>query len=293
MRLMFSRASEYAAPAEARGAEACVTCGEMVATRFCPGCGEMRASDRDHSVVAFMREHVLESVLSLDGRVLRTVKALLLTPGELTAAFMRGKRAPYLPPLQCFLLLNVLFFLASPGVLDFPLRQQLNGTPWMHDAQRMVLEKIAQEKVDYTVFAAKYNAMTSTQARSLVILMVPMFAVVIGVLAFNRNRPVVQHLVYSLHTYSFFFVGLPLAIFAVGTPLYHVLHATIGLDNADPVFTSVAMLALTVYLTLSSRRAYEISKCHALLIGVLGTAGVTQIMVMYRHLMLYVTLRSM
>lgn len=275
------------------GLETCVTCGEPVATRFCPACGEMRASDRDHSVVTFMREHVLEALLSFDGRVIRTAKALLLRPGELTAAYMRGRRTPYLGPLQCFLLFNVLFFLASPGVLDFPLRQQLRDTPWRQAAQRMVLERIQKQGVDYSVFAAKFNAVTSTQARSLVIVMVPVFALVVWLLTINRRRPLVNHLVYALHTYSFFFVGLPIALFLVALPIYKIMSATNDGLEQDAVYTPVAMLTLAVYLGLSSRRAYALSWLQAIAVAVVGLFGVAQIMVWYRHLMLYVALRSM
>jgi hypothetical protein len=212
-----------------------------------------------------------------------------LKPGELTAAFMRGTRTPYLAPLQCFLLFNVAFFLASPGVLDFPLRQQLRDTPWRRTAQRLVLEHIQKQGIDYTVFAAKFNAVTSTQARSLVILMVPVFALVMWLLLIRRRRPLVHHLVYALHTYSFFFVGLPIALFLVALPVYKIS----GSVDQDSVYTTVAMITLFIYLGLSARRAYSISWLHAIAIAIIGLFGVTQIKVRYRHLMLYVTLSTM
>jgi hypothetical protein len=274
--------------------ERCVTCNEPVTTKFCSNCGEMRASDRSHSVMTFMREHVLEAMLSLDGRLFRTAKTLLLKPGELTAAFMKGSRTPYLAPLQCFLLFNIVFFLTNQGVLDTPLRQHLDGMPWSSTARVLVAERMAKTHVTKTEFAAKFDAVESAQARSLVIAMVPAFAILIGVLTLGRKRPIVQHLVYSLHTYSFFFVGLPIVLIVVAIPIYTAMRAVNGpTTESDPVYTAVAVITLAVYIAFSSRRAYNLSRVHALIAGAVGAFGVAQIMILYRHLLFYVALRSM
>jgi hypothetical protein len=88
--------------------ERCVTCDRELATPFCASCGERRASDRKYSLGEFGAE-AMEAFLSFDGRVIRTFAALLRRPGELTAAYMRGVRLPYLAPLQCFLLFNLAY----------------------------------------------------------------------------------------------------------------------------------------------------------------------------------------
>jgi hypothetical protein len=293
MRVLWKSPASYAPPERVAAPEACVTCGREITTKYCPDCGEMRASERSHSVVAFMREHVLEAMLSLDGRVIRTLKTLLLKPGELTAAFMRGSRTPYLAPLQCFLLFNIVFFLTNSGVLDMPLGQQIRGTGWRHTAQRLVSERLLARHIDYNEFAAQFDAVNSAQARSLVIVMVPVFALVVGLLMIPRRRPIVQHLVFSLHTYSFFFIGLPIALLLVAWPAYHILRAVVGPTSDDGVYTIVAMLSLFIYLTLSLRRAYSLSWVYAIVAGAVGMFGVAQIMVSYRHMLLYVTLRAM
>src|SRR5512140_2614078 len=90
----------------------CVSCGRPAGTPFCPHCGEQRPSDRHGTLVEFLHDAV-ESVANVDGRVLRSVRTLVLRPGELTAAYARGVRAPYMRPFQLFFLVNVVFFFCA------------------------------------------------------------------------------------------------------------------------------------------------------------------------------------
>src|SRR4051812_3529905 len=167
-----------------RQGELCVTCGNEVTTPFCPHCGEKRASDRTYSLWEFIKDHVIESVMNFDGRVIRTAKLLVRKPGELTAVFMRGVRLPYLAPLQCFLLFNVAFFLWSSAtnsrVLDTPLSVHVQGMSYSELAKRLVDERVAKSGESYKEFASRFDTISAAQARSLVLIMVPVFALVVG-----------------------------------------------------------------------------------------------------------------
>jgi hypothetical protein len=72
-------------------------------------CGERRLEPRDLTLRGLL-ERIFHAVTNLDGRTLRTSWDLLRRPGVLTAAYLGGKRKPYLAPFQVFLLANVLFF---------------------------------------------------------------------------------------------------------------------------------------------------------------------------------------
>jgi hypothetical protein len=71
----------------------CPTCREERATRFCGGCGEKRLEHHDLTITGFVG-HALESLTHVDGRVFRSVRDLIVRPGALTAAYMRGQRRP-------------------------------------------------------------------------------------------------------------------------------------------------------------------------------------------------------
>jgi hypothetical protein len=79
----------------------CLNCGAQLAGAFCARCGQKVVDLEEptwHVVVDALGE-----AIDFDGRVVRTGRAML-TPGELTREFLRGRRAPFLGPLKLFLL---------------------------------------------------------------------------------------------------------------------------------------------------------------------------------------------
>ena len=94
----------------------CRNCGAPVPGRFCAGCGQ----SRDIHVLS-MNEivgDVTHSLLHLDSRVWRTLKALVLKPGLLTNEFIAGRHQRYLPPFRLYLVVSVLFFTLSALLPD-------------------------------------------------------------------------------------------------------------------------------------------------------------------------------
>lgn len=83
---------------------ACLNCCAPLAGEYCAACGQ-RAIDPTAPTWYVVREVVAEAA-DLDGRVLSTARALV-SPGWLTAEFLRGRRAPYLGPLKLALLTGV------------------------------------------------------------------------------------------------------------------------------------------------------------------------------------------
>jgi hypothetical protein len=89
----------------------CRNCGAAVTGRHCAGCGQ----SRDIHVLS-MNEvlgDVTHSLLHLDSRVWRTLKALVLRPGLLTNEFIAGRHQLYLPPFRLYLVISILFFTLS------------------------------------------------------------------------------------------------------------------------------------------------------------------------------------
>ena len=89
----------------------CLDCGAAVTGKHCEQCGQ---SSEVH--VLSMREvagDVTHSLLHLDSRVWRTLKLLVLKPGELTREFIAGRHQRYLPPFRLYLAISILFFALS------------------------------------------------------------------------------------------------------------------------------------------------------------------------------------
>ena len=53
----------------------------------------------------------MESFLSFDARILRTMWPLVRRPGFLTVEFLEGRRARYIHPFKLYVAFSVLFFL--------------------------------------------------------------------------------------------------------------------------------------------------------------------------------------
>lgn len=94
----------------------CRNCGATVPGKFCAACGQSRDIHvlSMHEVVG----DVAHSLLHLDSRVWRTLKALVLKPGLLTNEFIAGRHQRYLPPFRLYLVISVLFFTLSALLPD-------------------------------------------------------------------------------------------------------------------------------------------------------------------------------
>jgi len=103
--------AETPTPAPEPPPQRCLDCGSVVTGRFCAECGQ--AADVHVLTVHDVSHDVVHSALHLDSRVWRTLRALVLRPGELTNEFIRGRRQRYLPPFRLYLILSVMFFALS------------------------------------------------------------------------------------------------------------------------------------------------------------------------------------
>jgi hypothetical protein len=102
------------APEATPASERCENCGNEVTQRYCGACGQ-RLEPPVHSLWHFSRV-ATEDLTHADSRLWRTLGALLFKPGKLTAEFLAGRRARYLPPLRLYLVVSVAFFLVASAV---------------------------------------------------------------------------------------------------------------------------------------------------------------------------------
>jgi hypothetical protein len=76
---------------------------------YCSGCGQReRGADIR---LADLAGEAFEELARLDGRVWRTLIGLVFKPGVVTADYLAGHRARYIPPLRLYLVVSFLVFL--------------------------------------------------------------------------------------------------------------------------------------------------------------------------------------
>lgn len=89
----------------------CLNCGAVLRGQYCGVCGQ-RAGSRLISLWELFRDG-LGDLLDIDSRLWRTLGALLTRPGLLTAEYLQGRRARYMPPFRMYLAFSLLFFLVA------------------------------------------------------------------------------------------------------------------------------------------------------------------------------------
>ena len=91
--------------------ENCLNCGEVLTGQHCSHCGQ-RAKVRVLSLGSLLRD-LFGDLTEFDSRIWRTLIPLAFRPGMLTAEYLRGRRTHYTPPFRMYLVLSVVFFLAT------------------------------------------------------------------------------------------------------------------------------------------------------------------------------------
>ena len=94
----------------------CLNCGAPLTGQHCVACGQ--AGDVHVLSMKEVAGDVTHSLLHLDSRVWRTLRLLVLKPGELTREFIAGRHQRYLPPFRLYLAISILFFALSALLPD-------------------------------------------------------------------------------------------------------------------------------------------------------------------------------
>jgi hypothetical protein len=109
--------TEFSPHAAAPGT--CLDCGAAVAGRYCATCAQ--PTRRDAPPLAEAARELAAHYLAPQGKLVGTVRALLLRPGQLSADFFVGRRTRHIHPLRLYLTISMLLFalmkLMSPAAI--------------------------------------------------------------------------------------------------------------------------------------------------------------------------------
>jgi Protein of unknown function (DUF3667) len=86
----------------------CPNCGASVSGNFCHQCGQETVL-HPPSTREFLHEFIGHYV-ALEGKLLQTMKLLLLKPGQLSLEYLQGRRVRYIEPLRVYLTFSLIFF---------------------------------------------------------------------------------------------------------------------------------------------------------------------------------------
>lgn len=99
------------------GAGDCANCGTALLGGHCHACGQpVKGLVRHFSSLA---GDFVDSVFGYDARLPRTLRPLLLSPGQLTHEYFAGRRVRYVSPVRLFVFLAVITFFFAQLTLSF------------------------------------------------------------------------------------------------------------------------------------------------------------------------------
>ena len=226
---------------------------------FCAGCGQKTPAPDDYSLRTFIRT-LFGYLTNYDGRLLRTVRKLFLSPGQLTRDHFEGRRAHHLDPLRIFVLTNLLAWFIVPHTTMFGFslvaarKLVLLPALWEH-----LLElRAGLSHVTIDVFAQRIDKIASSENSLTVLCMVPLLALGLVPLV-GRGYRFMQHFVFTAHFYCVHLCCVLLYLGFLIRPLYHALapHPQLAALIANP-WSQHFILApfLIAYAHSAMRRAY-------------------------------------
>ncbi len=269
----------------------CPTCGRLGDGRFCKDCGEKKSGREDLSIHHFF-SHALGEFFHFDSKIFSTCRLLFTKPGFLTAEYLRGRRKPYLHPFQLFFVANLAYFLLQPfsgwSGLKAWLYVQTHLMFYSGFASRIAAQHMAAKGMTEIAFNRAFDHAVDIQARSLVILIVPLFALVFWMLEWRKHRFFGEHLVFSLHFTAFWLTAIFIGIYGGSTVIVRTLaHAgiTFSAQHLKVVLVVLSYTTLALYSFVALRKVYGDSVLAAAIKSLLLAASFDYVVGIYQFLL--------
>jgi len=125
-----------------------------------------------------------------------------------------------------------------------------------------VNQKLQKQKISYQALETKYNQKTNVLSKTLIFLLIPIFALLFNVLFFKKRKYLVQHAVVATHFWAFSLILLGVILPLASVLLIRLckgLNVSAALVTNDSVVSTVLQVCVAAYLFLMLRRAYAAS----------------------------------
>jgi thiamine biosynthesis protein ThiS len=274
----------------------CPTCAAHVSGKFCPDCGEKKFGASDLSIRHFFH-HALGDFFHFDSKIFGSFRLLFTRPGFLTAEYLRGCRKPYLHPFQLFFIANLIYFFLLPYMgwsgLRTTLNIQLHMMSYSTMARQLVDQRIVAKGVSMEAFEHSFNHVVDVEARSLVVVMVLIYAVLLAILQWRKKNYFGQHLVFSLHFTAFWLLTVFIGLYGGSTLAIIVsrhFSANVHFLQSEGFLFPIALLLILVYAMQAVRVVYQDSVRMALLKAIVLTAAFHYVLDIYRFILFLIAL---
>lgn len=273
---------------------ACTNCGTELSGPFCHACGQKEFVEDDRRFGHLLHQF-LHSATDVDGRIWRSLRALLFQPGLLSREYIEGRRARWISPASLFFAISVIYYLAplhggdfspqfnrqvpgnlralaaDPGKQFSP--EELASSGQLHSPitarwiERRVAERDAEARAksngasgySYRDYRIAYDAKADDVSKALIMLHVPFAACALLLLFAGRGRYFAEHFVVALHFFAFALASLEIA-----NQLQALLQLLpLAWHPSAAMYDWLMRVLLPTYTVLALRRAYGVGWLHA------------------------------
>jgi len=207
---------------------------------FCPACGQETRIGPPK--ISELMQQFGGAYFSTEGALWRTLKLLLLQPGELTSQYLAGRRKHHVLPLRLYLSISLVLLLIMQGagrftvveglhrpdltaaergalpsvVLSIPGRRMgiKDGVFVCEGLPHLLCETVRQRAAtDTRVFLTRLrnaNERVVSHFGGVMFVLLPLFAGCLRLTHLGNGMPYTAHLVFALHLHAFWFIVLGL-----------------------------------------------------------------------------------
>jgi hypothetical protein len=224
----------------------CPNCGEELQGEYCQGCGQKKLDRRELSLKRFFVNATNEFTDLESNKAVQTFKALLFKPGHLTDEYLAGRKGRYISPVRLYLTFSALYFVFAWGALS---EARGGGANWMKQ-QPWAIAMARSRGVEVQTLVDKINQRSEKFATALRFLSVLVSGGFLMLLYYGTRRYYVEHLIFSLHYYSFDF-------FTKSVFGFVFLVVSLGGGKLSSQVLNLFYPLAFIYLPFALRRVYK------------------------------------
>ncbi|TAG03648.1 MAG: DUF3667 domain-containing protein [Betaproteobacteria bacterium] len=248
-------------------AHACRNCGTPAPGKYCPECGQ-DTDPRPPSAREFVN-HFFGNYIAVKGSFIQTLWRLISKPGQLTVDYLAGRKRQYILPLRLYVTISVIALLSISIAVNSAMSNEDMVKIDAKDLQGnfIAFGNFASVKLDkggqitcvgvmpesickrardrYGASPEVLKSFMRTLPERVVkylgyslFLLMPLFALLMKAVYFNRGKTYGEHIVFALHVHAFWLLILLATVLAPGN------------------WGNVLALGMPTYALLAMRRVY-------------------------------------
>ena len=155
-----------------------------------------------------------------------------------------------------------------------------------------MLFRSQSRRVSPEEYERRFDETAHLQGKTLVIIMVPLFALGALTLFGRTRRFYAEHLVFAFYTYAFLLIWMGVGTLAVRWPVVAMVRQHWPDDLIEALITTFIVVPFAIYLFLAARRTYGESSLRTFLKSVALTAWSMGVLTIYRFILFFTTLHA-